>query len=228
MDMGLNSFSFLAANPTIWTASQGVLLAFIVGTLLAVTYIFTFDGFSYSKSFIQSLVLSPIVSAIAMMAIDGSLARGIGMMGAFSILRFRSNLKDPKDMFFLFASLSLGIACGVLAFGVAFAGIICFCTVIFILSKTPFNQTTQYDGILRFTVPVDPIKTDEIGEILLKNCRRFALVTIKDTAQGNRVDYAYQVKLKNENQRNILVRDLQSVDSLNSLQLLIHQPSADI
>lgn len=228
MDLGWNSFSLLSVNPTLWTATQGVLMAFIVGSLLAVTYIFTFDGFSYSKSFIQSLVLSPIVSAIAMMAIDGSLARGIGMMGAFSILRFRSNLKDPKDMFFLFASLSLGIACGVLAYGVAIAGIFCFCTVIFILSKTPFNQTTQYDGILRFTIPVDPGKSDEVSGILVKNCRRFALVTIKDAAQGNRVDYAYQIKLKNEAQRSVLVSDLQSVQNLNSLQLLIHQPHMDV
>ena len=95
LDLSLNAFNLMAGNPTFWTATQGVTLAFIIGTVLALTYISTFEGLSYSKSFIQSLVLSPIVSAIAMMAIDGSLARGIGMMGAFSILRFRSNLKDP-------------------------------------------------------------------------------------------------------------------------------------
>ncbi len=218
----------MAMNPTLWTSTQGVLLAFIIGSLLALTYILTYEGLSYSKSFIQSLVLSPIVSAIAMMAIDGSLARGIGMMGAFSILRFRSNLKDPKDMFFLFASLSLGISCGVLAFSVTITGTICFCVVIFILSKTPFTQTSNFDGLLRFNIPADLVKQENVNTILVNNCRRFALVTIKDSAQGNRIDFAYQIKLKNENQQALLVKELQAVESLSGLQLLLQQSTMEV
>lgn len=228
MEMSLNSFNFMAQNPTLWTASQGVLLAFIVGTILAFTYILTFEGLSYSKSFIQSLVLSPIVSAIAMQAIDGSLARGIGMMGAFSILRFRSNLKDPKDMFFLFASLSLGISCGVHAFAVTVTGCLCFCLVIFILSKTPFAQSTQYDGLLRFNVATSDSIQSDVDRILKNNCRRFALVTIRDAAQGDRVDYAYQVKLKNQTGQTQLVSDLQKVQSMSGLQLLLQQATVEL
>jgi uncharacterized membrane protein YhiD involved in acid resistance len=228
VSLTLNTFNLMAFNPTLLMATQGVLLAFIVGTVLAFTYIKTFEGLSYSKSFIQSLVLSPIVSAIAMQAIDGSLARGIGMMGAFSILRFRSNLKDPKDMFFLFASLSLGIASGVHAYSVALSGGLCFCAVIFILANTPFTQTTQYDGLLRFNIPTNQLAQDEVDKILKLNCKRFALITLKDAAQGNRVDYAYQVKLKNEDQKTQLINDLQKVNSMGGLQLLLQKATVDI
>lgn len=228
MELSLNSFNLMASNPSILMATQGMLLAFIVGTVLSLTYMATFEGLSYSKSFIQSLVLSPIVSAIAMQAIDGSLARGIGMMGAFSILRFRSNLKDPKDMFFLFASLSLGISCGVHAYAVTISGGLCFCLVIFILSKTPFTQTTQFDGLLRFNIPTDPISQQHVHNVLQKNCRRFALVTLKDSAQGNRIDYAYQVKLRDENEQSKLINELQSINSMGGLQLLLQQANVDM
>ena len=228
MELSLNSFNLLSTNPTIWTAANGILFAFIVGTVLAFTYIATYEGLSYSKSFIHSLVLSPIVTSIAMQAIDGSLARGIGMMGAFSILRFRSNLKDPRDMFFLFASLSLGISCGVQAYTVSITGSLGFCLVIFILSKTPFAQTTQYDGLLRFNILSDKEVQRKINEVLEKNCRRFALVTIRDLSQGSRVDYAYQVKLKAIDKQADLVTDLQQVSSISGLQLLLQQTTVEL
>ncbi len=226
--MGIDAFNYATMNTSFWTSLQGVCFAFIVGSLLALTYVFTYEGLSYSKNFIQSLVLSPIVSAIAMMAIDGSLARGIGMMGAFSILRFRSNLKDPKDMFFLFASLALGISCGVFAYSITISGVLCFCAVIFILSKTPLSQSTQFDGLLRFNIPSKGNNQESVAGILSKNCRKFALVTLRDLAQGQRVDYSYQVKLKNQKQQAQLIQELQAIENLEGLQLMVQQSSTDI
>lgn len=218
-----DTYNLYLTSSTIWTSANSVVFAFIVGTILAFTYISTYEGLSYSKNFIQSLVLSPIVTSIAMQAIDGSLARGIGMMGAFSILRFRSNLKDPRDMFFLFASLALGIACGVQAFAVGLTGCLCFCLVIAILSKTPFAQTTRFDGLLRFNLSVSQGTQRRVEELLKKNCHRFALVSVRDLNQGERVDYAYQIKLKRSVEQSELVSQLQGIQTMEGLQLMLHK-----
>ncbi len=168
---------------------MGFLMAFVVGSSIAALYVGTFQGLSFSKSFVHSLVLSPIVTAIAMMAIDGSLARGIGMMGAFSILRFRSNIRDPRDMFFLFASLALGISCGVGAIAVSFLGLGAFVGTILILSKVPFTQTARFDGVLKFSLQGLSENKSAVSLSLEKICKRYSLVAMRHASQGDLLNY---------------------------------------
>ena len=74
------------------------------------------------------------------------------MIGAISILRFRTNIKDPRDMFFIFASLAIGLAAGVHAYSIATIGAICFVTATLILAKTPFAHGPQFDALLRLNL----------------------------------------------------------------------------
>ncbi len=99
-----------------------VLMSFLLSTTVGVTYVKTFKGLSYSRNYVQALVLSSIVAATVMNAIGDSLARGLGMIGALAIIRFRTSFKDSKDILFMFAALAAGIGCGVGAFGVAVIG----------------------------------------------------------------------------------------------------------
>jgi hypothetical protein len=71
------------------------------------TYEKTFLGLSYSRNFVQALVLSSVVAATVMQAIGDNVGRGLGMLGALSIVRFRTSFKDPRDIMFLFAALGL-------------------------------------------------------------------------------------------------------------------------
>ena len=93
--------------PVIYT----ILVAFLLSTVVGVTYIKTFRGLSYSRTYIQAVILSSMVAATVIHAIGDSLARGLGMMGALAIIRFRSSFKDPRDIMFMFAALAAGIAC---------------------------------------------------------------------------------------------------------------------
>src|SRR6476469_10442732 len=97
--LDINALATTTANPTLISICYALALSFILGTVIAVVYVKTFQGLSYSRNFIHCLVLCPVVTAIAMQAVGDNLARGIGMVGAISLLRFRSSLKDPRDMF---------------------------------------------------------------------------------------------------------------------------------
>lgn len=207
-------------NPTWITIIYAFLLSFVLGNILAVTYVKTFRGLSYSLNFLQGLVLLPIVIAIAMQAIGDNVARGIGMIGALSLLRFRTNVKDPRDMFFIFASLAIGLASGVHAYGIAIIGTICFVISLLILQETHFTSGPQFDGLLRFNLARDEKTQREVEEVLTTNCRHFALSTIREVAQGDRLDYAYQIRLKNKTSTAELVKDLGKVSSIKGLNFM--------
>lgn len=208
------------SNPTWISVIYAFLLSFILGTALAVSYVRTFRGLSYSLNFIHGLVLLPIVIAIAMQAIGDNVARGIGMIGALSLLRFRTNVKDPRDMFFIFASLAVGLASGVHAYGIAIIGTVCFILALSVLQKSPFAAGPQFDGLLRLNLARIGDDQREVEGILAQSCRHFALSTIREVGQGDRLDFSYQVRLKSSATSADLLDALAKVSSVRGLNFM--------
>lgn len=218
LDFSVLNSSF--ANPTWISIIYAFLLSFVLGVVLAVIYIKTFRGLSYSLNFLHGLVLLPIVISIAMQAIGDNVARGIGMIGALSLLRFRTNIKDLRDMFFIFASLAVGLAAGVHAYGIAILGTICFVTALIILHGSTFASGPQFDGILRFNLSYSADQQRAVENVLEEKCRHFALAAIREMAQGERLDFSYQVRLKPQASSAQLIEELGKVDSLRGLNFM--------
>ncbi len=222
------SLEATAINPTLISIIYSICLSFILSTSIALTYQKTFQGLSYSRNFIQAMILSSIVTAIAMQAIGDNLARGMGMMGALAIIRFRSSLKDPKDMIYIFVCLSLGIACGVYSYSIAIVGTIGFVVISIILYHVPFAKTSHFDGLLRFNVDSNEGKNQQLETILSNNCDLFALVTLREVAQGSRLDYAYQVKIKNNSTYQKFMHELQKIESIRGLNLMLQESTVEV
>jgi hypothetical protein len=104
------------------TVFLSTLIAFLLAHLVAIVYSRCHRGISYSSTFVQSLVLGGVVTCMLMMAVGNNLVWGIGIVGTLAIIRFRTNLRDPRDMVFIFAALASGIAAGVGAYTVGFVG----------------------------------------------------------------------------------------------------------
>lgn len=120
---------FLENNPdapSFYRVMIAVLFAFVLSSLITITYEITTKGLHKNAHFQQSLALVSIVAATVMQAIGDSLARGLGMLGALAIIRFRTVLDDPRNIAFMFASLAAGISCGVFGFTIAITGTIIF------------------------------------------------------------------------------------------------------
>jgi uncharacterized membrane protein YhiD involved in acid resistance len=215
-------------NPTLITIIYSVLLSFALSTLIAIIYEKTFQGLSYSRNFVQALVLSSIVSATVMQAIGDSLARGLGMLGALAIIRFRTNLKDPRDIIFIFAALAAGISCGVNGYGIAIVGTVGFCIVAIILYYSPFGQTSYFDGMLRFNIENIPQGNKALEKILSDYCKVFALITLRDMAQGKRLDYAYHVKLKKGKSKTDFIEELKSIETIKGVNLMLQETTIEL
>lgn len=226
--LDFNVINSAMTNPTVWSVIYAFLLSFVLGTMIAVLYIKTFQGLSYSRNFLHCLILCPILTTIAMQAIGDNIARGIGMIGAISILRFRTNVKDPRDMFFIFASLSVGLAAGVHSYAIATIGTICFSLALWVLSKTPFTQGPQFDGLLRLNLSKESEEIRNLEVILGNSCKQFALVSIREVGQGDRLDYAYQVKIKQGKSTQDLVSEISLLSEVRGLNLMMQEAIIEV
>lgn len=205
-----------------------LLLTFVLANCIAWTYEKTYQGLSYSRSFIQSMILGSIVVCIAMQAIGDNIARGIGMFGALTLIRFRSSLKDPKDMIFIFAALAVGIATGVHAFVTATLGVFAYCGAAFAIFQSPWGRNTFFDGIVRFNVENTPEIAAEIEALLKKTCSRFALVTLREIAQGNRSEYAYQIKIQRKQSASDVTRTLSEISGIRGISVLLQESTVEL
>lgn len=216
-------------NPNFITTLFTILLAFLLSTMVGFTYIKTFMGLSYSRNYVQAVILSSIVAATVMYAIGDSLARGLGMIGALAIIRFRTSFKDAKDILFMFAALAAGIGCGVGAYAPTIVGTTCFSLAAVLLHHIPLGQGSYFDGMLRFNMENTDAAKAELDRILMAHCKKFALITLRDINQGRRLDYAYHVKLKSDESRNALIRDLSTeVVSAKSVSLMLQESTVEL
>ena len=226
--LDMTALQAISANPTVVSIFFTILLAFLLSTLIAFTYEKTFRGLSYSRNFVQALVLSSIVAATVMHAIGDSLARGLGMLGALAIIRFRINIRDPRDIIFMFAALATGISCGVSGYSIAVIGALFYCLVAVILYHSPFGQTSFFDGMLRFNMENGDENRQLLEKITQKYCKDIALITLREIGQGNRLDYAYHVKMKRGKNKEDFMEELNRIDSMNGLSLLLQETTVEL
>ena len=110
---------------------------------------------SYTRSYLHAIVLGGVIACMLMLAINNNIAAGLGIMGSLAIVRFRTSMRDPRDMIFVFASMAAGIACGLGAHFVAILGTAVFCVTNAVVTMLNIGSQRQFDGLLRFLAPAN-------------------------------------------------------------------------
>jgi uncharacterized membrane protein YhiD involved in acid resistance len=134
-----------------------------------------------------------------MQSIGDSLALSFGIFGALAIIRFRSNVSDLRDIAFLFATMAIGIACGVHSFVNAVLGTVFFCCIIFLLKISPFDSSYSIRGMIRIEFPHDTdvrSNAEALMESLLNHVSltRFRVLVQPDGVKTNEYEYSFLVK----------------------------------
>lgn len=205
-----------------------MLTSFVLCQVLAGVYSFTFRGLSYSRGFVVALALTGVVATMLMLAIGNSMARGLGLLGTLAVIRFRSTLRDVRDMMFVFASLAIGIAVGVQAFLVAVLGVVLFSLFILHLTFSSFGSRRQFDGLLRLNSSAQPEVDAGLKRVLRDHCSNFVLVNLREVAQGDRLEHAYQVKLRDPAFQHELVAAIRTVGEIDDVSLLMQDPALEV
>ena len=225
-------------NPTVMSILITVLVSFFLSSLLVITYEFTTKSIHRPVHFLQAMALISMVAATVMQAIGDSLARGLGMLGALSIIRFRTVLDDPRNMAFMFASLAVGISTGVFGFTIAFIGTIGFCLGAVILRFSPLSNTNDLIGILKIEIPKEGDQEAEFNQILNRHCHHYELeqISFLNTKKKEQVldeegrvideiskDHLkalhYLIRLKRNNTIDAFMKDVDKLGDLGDIRL---------
>lgn len=110
-------------------------VALVLGLVIFITYQLTYSGVAYSKKFNASLLMMTLVTTVVMTVISNNIALSLGMVGALSIVRFRTAIKDPRDTTFIFWCIAVGICCGVSFYTVAALGSVYIFAVMLVLGR---------------------------------------------------------------------------------------------
>ena len=123
---------------TIWSVIFGILLAALLAICIGYLYQKVQIESSYSQNLIHTFVLLAMITSLIMLIIGSNIARAFSLVGALSIVRFRTAIKSPQDVAFLFLCISIGMACGTRFYSVAIVGTALISAIIYILHYLNF------------------------------------------------------------------------------------------
>lgn len=183
---------------TMGQMALSLVVAFLMGVFILLVYRYTFRGVLFSKGFAYSLILLCMVTAVIIRTISSNLALSLGMVGALSIVRFRTAIKDPVDTVFMFWAISCGIMSGAglylpgglacLLLGVFY----CVICLFYRKNKCPYLLIIRYDPAITAplkrtlkTLPKYRVKsrtvTRGVGELTVEVSLRHDEITVLDT-----------------------------------------------
>lgn len=212
------------------TMALSLLLAFVLGQLIAWVYLWTHGGLSYSRTFTQSLVLLTMVVSLVMFVIGNSIITAFGLIGALAIIRFRNVLKDTRDTVFVFFALVLGMALGSQRYQAAIMGAMALLLVTAYLHVTSFGTKGHFDGHLSYRM--DSGQGTDSGALaalqlqLKRFCRR--MKPISERRSGSVAEYVYQVRLRDRARGGELLEALRAVPGVGEVTLVLRDELAEI
>lgn len=208
-------------------AVMSLLLAFILGQLAAWLYIFTHEGLSYSRAFVQSIVLLTVVLCLGMMVIGNNIAIAFGLIGALAVIRFRNILKDTRDTSYIFFTLIVGLATGTNRFELAVLGAIVFCFVALYLHWTQFGSRKTGDGFLRFRLHLDVYEDSILQRIFKEYCRESFVVSQRFQESGEG-ELSYRLDLKSPSSADAFVREVRGLDGISNVSFVLQENQGEI
>lgn len=206
-------------RPSIFDIGGNLLVALVCGMIIAMVYRITYKGPSYSTTFVNSLVLLCMITAVVILVIGNNLARAFGLVGAMSIIRFRTAVRDTQDIIFIFFSLTIGMAAGVGLVEVAIIATLLISTIIMLLVFTGFGETRKRRHLLQVSYMDKPTVEAELAKTLKKNCRRAKLVNLKNLGYNDEIEAFYQVDLKRASNAQVLVKSLNEIEDIGQINL---------
>lgn len=211
-----------AAAPTSFQALIiALVLAYLCGQLIAWVYVFTHSGVSYSRSFVVSLIVLPVLVALVLIVMSNNIITAFGLIAVFAVVRFRNALRDTLDTCFVLAVIILGTGCGTQKFSSSVIGAIALSGLFIFLWMTASGTRHRFDLILnlRWTRPASELPA--VGQLLQRHSLRVHVAN-QHFGKGNEAaNLSYRVLLRDPSRAAELLTELAElpgVDRVSSVQ----------
>lgn len=211
-DIFKSSFLENINSISIFDMTLALLLAFGIGVFIFLVYKKTFSGVMYSSGFGVTLIALTMITTLVILAVTSNVVLSLGMVGALSIVRFRTAIKEPLDIAFLFWSIAAGIvlAAGLIPLAIIGSVLIGAVLLLFVNRKTHINP---YIAVISCENHESELRATEY----LKD-RVSRLVVKSKTAQKGAVELNLEIRLKDDNTD--FINTLASLEGVNSAVLV--------
>ena len=194
----------------------------VLGLIAAFVYMYKHD---YSKNFVVTLALLPVIVQMVITLVNGNLGAGVAVMGVFNLVRFRSIAGTAKDIGSVFLAMAIGLATGMGYIGVAaiLTVIVGIFNIIYV--TTPFGNAKASSKLLRVTVPED-LEFDGLFDDVLGNyTSSFELQNVQTTNMGSLYQLEYKVAMKAEGLEKRMIDELRCLNG--NLKISLGNPKAN-
>lgn len=165
----------------------------IAGALISISYAFAHKEKNYSKQFVITLLLLPIVMTVVIPLISTDLKKAVSLAGIFALVRFRSVPGDSKDILYVFFTLAVGIAIALNYYIAAFVLVILVSALFVILER---KLSIHKEELLKITIPEDMNYNHVFDDIFEKYLKSFRLQEVRTTNMGTLFMISYKVTPK--------------------------------
>lgn len=172
-------------------------LAFVLGMMISYVYKVTHKGLSYSQSFMLTIIFVTFIVSMVMMVIGNNLARAFALVGALSIIRFRTVIKDTKDTAYIFLGLAAGMAAGTSSYFLAFSGTGVFSLMALVLHSTNYGSFYKSEFLLRFRAITGPDQPD-YSSLINELSRTANLLHVEPSGDGKTTKLTFDIIMKKD------------------------------
>jgi hypothetical protein len=186
-----------------------ILISLVFGYAIGMVYRYSHTGISYSSNFTFTIVAASFLACAILIIVGENVARAFALVGALAIIRFRTVVKDPKDLVFIFASLVIGMAVGVGMFLVSLIVFMIFSLTAIVMKTFKLFAIDDFENIIRFTCN-EKIKIDDINALVNKYFNNYQLLTYETIASENRNYITFETSAITESDFNQLKNEINS------------------
>jgi hypothetical protein len=215
--------------PVNWPASLlGLMLAFAGGQTIAWVYMWTHSGLSYSRSFVNALIVMPLVTSLVMMILSNNLVTAFGMMAVFAIVRFRNILRDTLDTCYVLIVIVLGMATGTQKFASAILGTLLSSGALLYLWYTSFGSRHRYDLIVNLHWSRSVKEMLDLRRILDRHSWKSHLASQRSHEGYEGTDLSYRLLLRDSNRVEDLLTELRQITGVSRVTSMLAEDESEL
>ncbi|HEX7357557.1 MAG TPA: DUF4956 domain-containing protein [Ignavibacteriaceae bacterium] len=216
----------LSVSLSIGEVFENLIISLICGLLISLVYRLTYKGPGISYSFINSLIILSLITSVVIMVIGNNLARAFGLVGAMSIIRFRTAIKETQDIIFIFFSLAIGMASGVGLHALALSSTVFIGIILYVLTKTNAVNPVKKDFLLQFSfLASDGYEEAPFLILFQKYCKSSKLINTKALIENDSLELSYHIILKDAKFVTAFVNELKNSKGVSNVNLFFDEES---
>ena len=209
----LQALAEMQVKMPIQTVLLVLLVAFLVSLIIYLTYKNTYTGVLYNPRFNVSLIMITMITTMVMVVIGSNISVSLGMVGALSIIRFRTAVKDPRDTAFIFWCVVSGLACGTQNYTIVIVGSVFICLILFLFKKFT-TKNNKYVLIIKGK----SFDLKEVEKTLDKKLKDYICKGKYISVNG--MEIIYDVKIKDSKISDNIIVSLSNVSGVNTINIV--------